>query len=195
MTSYLIIGIAVAIYLLFRLWYYGLGRKASPELIEHTLQAMQEGGIDTQRCEYVRTLLEKDDGKDLVMVNLLNLKQPIAESRAKLQQYSKTFLGGALKRATHPVLLSTAATGNVESLNTSDSDEWRSVFIVRYRSRTDMAKILVETFDSPHHNLKLEALEKTIGFPATVSGMAGGIKKLVPLVIALFAALLHIILV
>ncbi len=86
MLSYLIVGVAVALYVLFRLWYYGLGRKASPEFIESTL-------------------LEQDDGKDLVMANLLKLKHPIAESRAKLTLYSKTFLGGALKRATHPLVL------------------------------------------------------------------------------------------
>jgi len=195
MTSYLIIGIAAAIYLLFRLWYYGLGRKASPEFIDSTLQALQQKNIDETRITYIRTLLEQDDGKDLVMANLLNLKQPIAESRAKLMQYSKTFLGGALKRATHPVAMATSITGNVESLNATESDEWRSVFLVRYRSRTDMAKILLETFDSPHHDLKLDALEKTIGYPASASSILGGIKALVPMVIALSAALLHIILV
>ena len=91
--------------------------------------------------------------------------------------------------------MATAATGNLDSLNASSGDQWRTAFLVRYRSRTDMAKILVETFDSPHHQLKLEALEKTIGFPAAPWYTVGGIKILVPMMIALSAAILHIILV
>ncbi len=193
MLSYLIVGVAASIYLLFRLWYYGLGRKASPEFIENTLQTLQQKNLDASRIQAMRTLLEQDDGKDLVMANLLTLKRPINESRVKLTQYSKTFLGGALKRATHPIVLSTAVAGNLESLNAAESDVWRNVFLVRYRSRTDMAKIILETFDSPHHELKLEALEKTIGFPAAISSMVGGVKILVPLVIALSASILHIL--
>ncbi len=193
MLSYLIVGVAASIYLLFRLWYYGLGRKASPEFIENTLQALQQKNLDASRIQTMRTLLEQDDGKDLVMANLLTLKHPINESRVKLTQYSKTFLGGALKRATHPIVLSTAIAGNLESLNAAEGDVWRNVFLVRYRSRTDMAKIVLETFDSPHHDLKLEALEKTIGFPAAISSMVGGVKILVPMVIALSASILHIL--
>jgi len=193
MLSYPIVGVAALIYLLFRLWYYGLGRKASPAFIESTLQTLQQKNLDASRLQAIHTLLEQDDGKDLVMANLLKLKQPIAESRNKLTQYSKVFLGGALKRATHPIVLATSVAGNLESLNTAESDEWRIVFLVRYRSRTDMAKIILETIDSPHHNLKLEALEKTIGFPAAITSMMGGIKILVPLVIALSASILHIL--
>ncbi|MCS5559587.1 MAG: hypothetical protein NZ738_09310 [Oceanospirillaceae bacterium] len=195
MTSYIIISSAIALYLLFRLWYYGLGRKASPELIQKTLTTMKQNGVDEARCEHMRKLLENDDGKDLVMVNLMVVKQPRQESLAKLQQYSKSFMSGVIKRAGHPVALAKAATGNIETLNTSESDQWGSAFLVRYRSRSDMAVIVLETFGSPLHHLKLESLDRTFAFPAAPWYVVGGIKAVVPLTIALIASLLHILLV
>ena len=195
MTSYIIIGSAIALYLIFRLWYYGLGRKASPEFIQRTLATMKQNGLDEERCKHMRELLENDDGKDLVMVNLLVIKQPRKESLIKLEQYSKPFLSGVLKRAGHPVALARAATRNLETLNTGESDQWESAFLVRYRSRSDMAEILLQTIGSPLHHLKLESLDRTFAFPAAPWSVVGGMKILAPMAIMLIASLLHIALV
>lgn len=195
MTSLIIFGTATVLYIIFHLWYYGLGRKISAEQVEQTITAMHNQGLSEVRCQNIRNFLEQDDGKDVVMVNLLDLKQPLKESRVKLKQYSEIFLGKLIKRAGHPVAQALAAGGMIEALNIPEDEYWRAAFLVRYRSRTDMAEVIVETIDSPHHNLKLEALEKTFAFPAAPWFILGGPKLIVPLTLALAASLLHIILV
>ncbi len=46
--------------------------------------------------------LKKDDGKEFVMVNFLEIKQPKAQSIINLKTYSKSFLGKLIKMAGHP---------------------------------------------------------------------------------------------
>jgi hypothetical protein len=53
----------------------------------------------------------------------------------------------------------------------------------------------VDTFRSEHHGFKLAALEKTFAFPASAILNIGSVRSLVGLVIALIAAVTHIVLV
>jgi hypothetical protein len=66
---------------------------------------------------------------------------------------------------------------------------------MRYRSRKDFGELLVDTFRSEHHGFKLAALEKTFAFPASAILNIGSVRSLVGLVIALIAAVTHIVLV
>ena len=143
--------------------------------------------LDEGICKF----FENDDGKDFVMVNLLELKKPHDASREKLQQYQKIFLGSLLKRAGHPVMIATAAGGNVENID-CDSDKWTVAGMVRYRSRRDLLEMLPETVGSEHHKLKLEALDRTFAFPASPWMLLGGPKLLVPLVLLLVGTLCHL---
>ena len=142
----------------------------------------------------LRQFFAEDDGKDFVMVNLLELKKPVRESRKKLAAYQKVFLGSLLKRAGHPVFIARVATGMVENIG-CDDDYWTAAGMVRYRSRRDLMEILPETFGSEHHDLKLEALERTFAYPASPWMLVGGPKIVVPLTLALIASLLHLALI
>ena len=115
MTSLIIIASTVFIYALFWVWYVGFGRKASPELIEQTLAAINNKdsvwSSDTHH-KNIRQLLENDDGKEFFMVNLLTFKQPRRESVKLLFRYYEVFGKSLLKRAGHPVFTAAAAAGS-----------------------------------------------------------------------------------
>jgi|TARA_B110000977_G_scaffold123945_1_gene158896 hypothetical protein len=198
MMSAVIFGSALLIYAFFWCWYVGVNRKVTPELVEQTIDAISQQGsamvTDTHR-KNIRHFLESDDGKDFVMVNLLTLKRPTTQARKKLTTYSKIFLGQLLKRAGHPVVQAMAGTGKIEFIGVPETEEWDSAFLVRYRSRKDFAEIIIDTAGSEHHGLKIASLERTVAFPASPWFIMGGPKLIVPLVLALLAALSHILLV
>ncbi|MFQ3322852.1 MAG: hypothetical protein ACI90U_000664 [Pseudomonadales bacterium] len=196
MVSVTIIGVALLIYAIFWLWYIGFSRTISPELANQVMDSISASNsaltTDTHRKNF-KHFLENDDGKDFVVVNLIRLKRPTAESRKNLGIYSKVFLGSLLKRAGHPVAQAQAAAGKVEFVDIPEDQEWDSAFFVRYRSRKDLAEMILETAGSEHHNLKTASLERTFAFPASPWFIFGGPKLLVPLVLALCVSLLHIL--
>ena len=181
------------IYALFWWWYVGFRPKVTPAEVEQTMTLFKtEAGWSEQQQENLRTLLANDDGKDFVMVNLLLLKHPKKESRKMLAKYQKVFLGSLLRKAGHPVMVATAASGIVENVACDPSERWGAAGMIRYRSRRDLMAILPATIGSEHHNLKLASLEKTFAFPASPWFIFGGPKLLAPLLIALIAALVHL---
>ena len=197
MTSLIIIVSTLAIYSLFWCWYVGFGRKVSPELIEQVmLHCTKADGVwssATQRRN-VRKLLENDDGKEFVMVNLLTIKSPKRESLKLLKQYTDIFLRSLLKRGGHPIAQARALSGKIEFLNVPAEEEWHSAFLVRYRSRRDFALMALETAGSEHHDFKMAGLDRTIAFPAAPWFAMGGPKLMVALILALATALLHLLL-
>ena len=198
MTSIIIISSTLAIYSLFWCWYVGLGRKVSPELIEQVMLHCTKAGGDWSSATHqrnVRKLLENDDGKEFVMVNLLTIKSPKRESLKLLKQYTDIFLRSLLKRGGHPIAQARALSGKIEFLNVPAEEEWHSAFLVRYRSRRDFALIALETADSEHHDFKLASLDRTVAFPAAPWFAMGGPKVVVALILALAAALLHLLLI
>lgn len=191
--SPIIIWISGAIlYACFWFWYVGLSRKIEPQEIESTLQQMRtQGDASNQQLQALRRFFEEDNGKDFVMVNLLELKDPKRESGKKLEAYQKVFLSNLLKRAGHPVFIARVATGKIENIG-CDDDNWTAAGMVRYRSRRDLMEVIPETFGSEHHGLKLEALERTFAYPSTPWTLVGGPRIVVPLALALIASLLHL---
>ena len=153
MTSLVIFASAFALYALFWSWYVGFGRKVSPQLLEKVERILAEDDdvlTDTHRNN-IRHFLENDDGKDFVMVNLLAIKRPRQESMLLMNKYAKIFLGNLLKRAGHPIAQARAAAGKIEFLNVPEADEWDVCMWVRYRSRSDFADMIIETWGSEHH--------------------------------------------
>ena len=197
MSSIIIILSTLAIYSLFWCWYVGLGRKVSPELIEQVMvNCTKAGGAWSSETHQsnIRKLLENDDDKEFVMVNLLAIKSPKRESLKVLKQYTDIFLRNLLKRGGHPIAQARALSGKIEFLNVPAEEEWHSAFLVRYRSRRDFALMALETAGSEHHDLKMAGLDRTIAFPAAPWFAMGGPKLMVALILALATALLHLLL-
>lgn len=180
-------------YAAFWCWYVGFRKKITPEEVDQTMSLFgSDGSWNEKQQESLRHFLANDNGKDFVMVNLLHLKSPRRESRKKLAIYQKIFLGALLRKAGHPVMIATAASGNIENVACDHADDWGAAGMIRYRSRRDLMEMLPATIGSKHHHLKLESLEKTFAFPSSPWFMLGGPRIVVALAIALIAALVQI---
>lgn len=186
----MLIWIVMAVlYGVFWLWYSGTKGKLSQTEVESYMQQFESRGVNTDNLANLRHFLEKDDGREWFMINLLELKSPKRESSKLLQRYTKTFMAGMLRRAGHPFFVAIAAAKNIENLNCDDADNWSSTGIVRYRSRRDCAETLLDTFGSDHHADKLASLTKTLAFPATANVLMGSPRVLVAMSAALIGAM------
>jgi len=193
MTTLTIWGSAIAAYAVFWSWYVGFRPKITPAEAAETMQLFERRGSFTEKQkEHLRRFLENDDGKDFVMVNLVDLKHPRSESRKELAHYQKIFLGGLLRKAGHPVFTAIASSGNIENVSCDHADNWSAAGMIRYRSRRDLMEMLRDTIGSDHHARKLAAMEKTFAFPASNWFIVGGPRVVVALAIALIAALVQL---
>ena len=185
-----IIWIVMAVlYTVFWLWYSGIKGKLSQAEVEYYMQQFESKGVNADNLSNLRHFLEKDDGREWFMINLLELKSPKRESSKLLQRYTKTFMAGMFRRAGHPFFVAIAAAKNIENLNCDDADNWTSTGIVRYRSRRDCAETLLDTFGSDHHADKLASLTKTLAFPARANLLMGSPRVLVAMSVALIGAM------
>ena len=185
-----IIWVVMAVlYTVFWLWYSGIKGKLSQAEVEYYMQQFESKGVNADNLSNLRHFLEKDDGREWFMINLLELKSPKRESSKLLQRYTKTFMAGMFRRAGHPFFVAIAAAKNIENLNCDEADNWSSTGIVRYRSRRDCAETLLDTFGSDHHADKLASLTKTLAFPATANLLMGSPRVLVAMSAALIGAM------
>ena len=181
--------VMAVLYAVFWLWYSGTKGKLSQPEVESYMQQFESKGVNTDNLANLRHFLEKDDGREWFMINLLELKSPKRESSKLLQRYTKTFMAGMFRRAGHPFFVAIAAAKNIENLNCDDADNWSSTGIVRYRSRRDCAETLLDTFGSDLHADKLASLTKTLAFPATANLLMGSPRVLVAMSAALIGAM------
>jgi hypothetical protein len=177
------------LYAVFWLWYSGFKGKLTQTEVDYYMQQFESRGVNADNLANLQHFLEKDDGREWFMINLLELKSPKRESSKLLQRYNKTFMAGMFRRAGHPFFVAIAAAKNIENLNCDDADNWSSTGIVRYRSRRDCAETLLETFGSDHHADKLASLTKTFAFPATANLLMGSPRVLVAMAAALIGAM------
>ena len=181
--------VMAVLYAVFWLWYSGIKGKLSQAEVEYYMQQFESKGVNADNLSNLRHFLEKDDGREWFMINLLELKSPKRESSKLLQRYTKTFMAGMFRRAGHPFFVAIAAAKNIENLNCDDADNWSSTGIVRYRSRRDCAETLLDTFGSDHHADKLASLTKTLAFPATANLLMGSPRVIVAMSAALIGAM------
>lgn len=184
---------ALIAYALFWWWYVGLAKKITQTEADRFYQWAVDQGVAEQRAAGLRDFFANDDGRDFVMVNLIELNKPVRESSAKLAQYQKTFLGQLLRRAGHPVFIAQRSGANVEHVNCESNSEWPAMGAIRYRSRRDLLEILPATFGSEHHQLKLDAVASTVAFPASKWFMFGGPKVVAALITLLMACALELL--
>lgn len=182
---------AIVIYALFWAWYVGFGGKIAPQLADQAIAAAQKENPSEEQLDSFRQFLGSDDGKEFIMYNAVHLAEPLEESRRKLDIYSKAFMGSLFKKAGHPVFTGRALSGNLETKNAEFADDWTAGALVRYRSRTDFARMVIQFAGADEHLLKLEALEKTFAFPTSPMFLVGGPRLIVALVVALIAALIQ----
>ncbi|MEI7536508.1 MAG: hypothetical protein WCJ76_04825 [Comamonadaceae bacterium] len=195
--------VAAGLYIVFRLWYDNWRGPLSKDEVEHFMRLAQSSpSRDHTDTEVLRAFLEKDDGKEFVMCNLVKLHaRPIAHpvsgemttSMSLIQQYFRPFLLTLLLSGGHPVLTSRKVAGYVDSWNTSPDPGWTAVGMMRYRSRRDAMRLTFDKRFQGGYPFKIAAIEQTFSFPTQViSEMVLRPRGIVALALALLAALAHL---
>lgn len=193
-------GIALAVYLLFLAWYVNWRPPLDDAAVERfagLIQASPIGG--SPEADALLRFLAEDDGRSFVMVNLIKLaREPVADpvtgverpTSELLDDYTRVFLGAALRRASHPVLVAGKIGGYVDAWNVAADPGWTALGMVRYRSRRDLAELVTMAGMHDAHAFKIAAMPATFAFPAaTRMSLLLSPALWVGLVLALFAAL------
>ncbi len=197
--------ITLLVYLAFRLWYDGLRKPLTAEEVEKYSRLFEQhaGAGDEVDLAVMRKFLEEDDGKEFIMMNLLQynpspMKHPDtgqdAQADSILQEYFRPFMGRVIRRAGHPGIAGRAVGGYLDAWNTPPDPGWHGAGLIRYRSRRDIIELsLASAKFQDLHKYKLAALKQTIAFPTqTQMGLYASPRVTVAMALALAAALLQL---
>lgn len=196
-------GLAVALYLFFRLWYDNWRGPLTRHEIEHYMSIIASTDLSAYSdSRIVREFLENDDGKEFVMVNLVRVhpslvSHPHTGKPTKgidlLSEYGANFIKVLLRHGGHPVLVMRKVGGYIDAWNTPSDPGWHIAGSMRYRSRRDMMALATNSSLKDVHILKTVGTATTFSFPSqVVLGLYLGPRIWVALILALLAAAIHL---
>lgn len=199
MATWLIWAIALALYLLFRLWYDSWrGPLSQAEIDAFFAEVAGKYGNNHDRVA-LRRFLEADDGGEFVMLNLVKIApgmvadpqtgEPI-DGRAMMRRYSDPFVRALTRRGGHPGMVGKKIGPYVDAWNVEADPDWTLFGLMRYRSRRDLIAMIRDPQFAEIHPYKLLGIPTTFSFPTQreVSFYLGP-RVWVALVLALGAAL------
>ena len=203
MTGWFIWGGALIAYALFRLWYDNWSGPLKPAEIDGFLAQMAGRFEGTGNSpETLRAFLEADDGREFVMLNLVKAQmEKVADPQTGqlvqgfdlLKRYSKRFMPVLLRNGGHPGMVGRKVGGYVDAWNTEPDPGWTIFGLMRYRSRRDMMKLVMDPAFMEGHPDKLLGTLATFSFPAQrVVSFYLSPRVTVALALALLAALSHL---
>lgn len=194
-------GIFILIYLLFSWWHGAFETALSPSEVDHYINKYQKIYPD-KNLDNLRGLLEKDNGKPLIMVNAIKLyDKPIEvngiylgnSSEEVLERYSNHVVSYLIKRGSYPLYSGTAINPSVEVWGIANAKNWTSAALLRYRSmRTFIGMATKEEFQQFHKN-KIAAIEKTMAYPTEGDIQVGSLGMLVFFIFFSLALLIQIL--
>ena len=203
MEAILIWGTAALLYAGFSLWYNSVrGPLTPPEVDAYMERLRTQSGATAEKLTPVRAFLDADDGREFFMVNLIRMREGLVKepgtghekpAREVLSGYSRYFLAAVFRRAGHPVFGGRAAGSYVEHWGTEPDPGWTFALAVRYRSRRDMIKLATDPRFAPAHAYKVTAMANTFAFPVSPGYVLLGGRVSIALVVALLAALTHLV--
>ena len=171
--SWIVLGV---FYGLFFCWYTSCEGPLTEEEIVHFSSVIENSPGGQDRLERWQGFMQSDTGDDFAVWNAIDLfdtPKPVAgagsaeTSQQLLDRYSSPFMGKALMRAGHPVMLGFSAGKAIDLWGLEGADNWDQGALVRYRSRRDLLEMFEEIAEdeSSIHAFKVAAIEKTIAFP------------------------------
>jgi hypothetical protein len=193
-------GILLAVYALFFSWYTSFGGPLSGEEIDGYLKVLREVGAEEQRLAVWQQFMESDTGDDFAMFNAIELREvPLAvagaelgeSSAAVLAKYTQPFLSSALWSAAHPVMAGSAAAHAIDIWGIEGAERWTMGALVRYRSRRDLMRQVVDTAGLEIHDFKIAAMEKTVAYPLDPWWHLGDLRLLLALVLMIIGLALQ----
>ena len=200
--------IAAVLYGCFLAWYVNWRGRLRPAEVERLLGRLLEVSPDAgarNDLETLRRFLLDDDGREFFMLNLVrladgNVADPVSgvlrPARDVMQGYTGMFLPALLRRAGHPAIVARKIGGYVDAWGVAPDPGWSIVGYMRYRSRRDLAELVVDPRFAGAHDFKFAAMPQTFSFP-TRPFMQALVSPAVTvgLVIALVAALVNLVLI
>ncbi len=194
---------ALALYVAFRAWYDNWRGPLTPTEIDEfmrLLPSMPSSSVNDP--EVLRQFFEKDDGKEFVMLNLVRVApgdapHPITgastPARDLMNEYARVFMPALLRRGGHPAIVARKVGGYVDAWKVEPDPGWNVVGFMRYRSRRDVMRLVLDPRFTQAHPFKIAATAETFSFPTQPQLMLFvGPRLWVALVLALAAALLQL---
>ncbi len=167
--------LAAALYGGFRLFYDNWRGRLTQEEIDTMLARAQAAGAgEVNDLSTVRRFLEEDDGREFVMVNLVRVPDTMVtdpDTGAQvpavdmMKAYSKAFMPLLLRHGGHPALATRKVGGYVDSWMVGPDPGWSIVGFMRYRSRRDMLKMVLDPAFEAAHKYKPLGVAETFSFP------------------------------
>lgn len=168
--------IAAVLYGCFLLYYDNWrGRLTRDEIDAFMAAAEAQGEGELNDLAVVRKFLEEDDGREFVMVNLVKVPDGVVEdpdtgkptsAENMMRVYSKEFMPRLLRRGGHPALVTRKVGGYVDAWMVDPDPGWTIVGFMRYRSRRDMMKMVVDPAFEDTHKYKILGVAETFSFPS-----------------------------
>jgi hypothetical protein len=203
MAEGIIWGTALLAYGAFRLWYDNWSGPLKPAEIDAFLAQMAGRFEATGNSpDMLRAFLAADDGREFVMLNLVKAQlDPVEDPQTGqmvqgfelLKRYSKRFMPVLFRNGGHPGIVGRKVGGYVDAWNTEPDPGWTVFGLMRYRSRRDMIKLVMDPAFMAGHPDKLLGTLATFSFPTQrVLSFYVGPRVTLALVLALIAALSHL---
>lgn len=168
-------GSALLAYAGFRLWYDSWRGPVTKAEIDEFFRNMEgTPSAEVNDMAVLRQFLEKDDGREFFMLNLVKFQagevpHPVtgkpSSGVAMMQQYMKTFVPSLLARAGHPAMAARKIGGYIDSWNCAPDPGWTIVGYMRYRSRRDMMALVAGPVFHEMHPFKIAGTAETFSFP------------------------------
>lgn len=194
---------ALALYVAFRAWYDNWRGPLTPAEIDDFMRRMPSlPSSAVNDPEVLRQFFEKDDGKEFVMLNLVRVApgdapHPITgastPARDLMNEYARVFMPALLRRGGHPAIVARKVGGYVDAWKVEPDPGWNVIGFMRYRSRRDVMRLVLDPRFTQAHPFKIAATAETFSFPTQPQLMLFvGPRLWVALVLALAAALLQL---
>lgn len=201
-TKYTVInwGVWAVLFLIFLIWHGAFeGPLSSDEINEYA--ALYEEMYPGKDVDSVRTFMEEDDGKPVVMVNPIKIYDKPIEVNGKnygdsaqdaLDEYM-SFVGPYLiKQGSYPLYTGLAELPAIEHWGIENATDWDSVGLVRYRSRRVMMDMVTDPAFDHFHDAKIAAMEKTFSYPVSTTSSTGSLDLTVGLILLSLALVIQL---
>lgn len=170
-------GIPVCSYLLFFFWYTDFGGPLQPEEMDAFTEKLADNGLPSDRQARVRAFMERDTGRQFLMLNLIDVNEqppdvagaePGESADQLMGRYMEHMYRQLFRRASHPVFFGEAVFSTLDLVGLDGVDgiqNWDAGLLFRYRSRRTFMEVVSHPDTLGRHEFKIAALEKTLAFP------------------------------
>ncbi|MEM6845228.1 MAG: hypothetical protein AAF944_25410 [Bacteroidota bacterium] len=165
-----------ALYFSFLIWNGLFISRLSAQEIEKYTEILQQDYSDSE-FQQMRSFMEEDDGKPVIMVNVIKTNdipktvngKTFSSSEEALADY-ESFVGPFLiKRGSYPIFNGTALMDAPEVWGIENAREWTTGSLVRYKSRRVMLELSTNPEFKKFHDGKVAGIEKTFAFPVSAN--------------------------